>query len=70
MLQRLALCRALLHAPDLLILDEPFSALDADGSALLDRELTELRADDRTFLVATHDPERLAGLASARLVFA
>jgi heme exporter protein A len=69
MLQRLALCRALLHAPDLLLLDEPYNALDADGTELLDRELEELRPG-RTFLVATHDPERLAPLATGRLAFA
>ena len=69
MLQRLALCRALLHSPDLLILDEPFNALDAEGAELLDRELAGLRPG-RTFLVATHDPERVAALASARLGFA
>ena len=69
MLQRLALCRTLLHEPDLLLLDEPFNALDEDGVALLDRELLELRPG-RTFLVATHDPDRLAPLATARLAFA
>src|SRR6476660_4554795 len=41
MLQRLGLCRTFLHEPDLLILDEPFNALDDDGAALLDRELAE-----------------------------
>ena len=65
-LQRLALCRALLHRPDLLILDEPFAGLDANGAALLDRELAGLR-ERRTLLVATHDPERVAPLASGRL---
>jgi heme exporter protein A len=66
MLQRLALCRTLLHDPDLLLLDEPFNALDAEGADLLQRELTGLAAD-RTILVATHDPERLAPLATGRL---
>ncbi len=66
MLQRLALCRTLLHEPDLLLLDEPFNALDAEGTELLARELEELRGR-RAFLVATHDPARLDGLATARL---
>jgi ABC-type multidrug transport system ATPase subunit len=62
-LQRLALCRALLHDPTVLLLDEPFSGLDAEGAELLDRELLERRGH-ATFLVATHDPVRLAPLAS------
>jgi ABC-type multidrug transport system ATPase subunit len=69
MLQRLALCRTLLHDPDLLVLDEPFSALDDEGAALLDRELAELRPH-ATFVVSTHDPERVAPLATDRLAFA
>ncbi|MFL5923553.1 MAG: ATP-binding cassette domain-containing protein [Gaiellaceae bacterium] len=68
-LQRLALCRSLLHRPELLILDEPFSGLDADGAELLDRELAGMR-ERRTILVATHDPERVAPLASGRLALA
>jgi ABC-type multidrug transport system ATPase subunit len=68
LLQRLALCRTLLHDPELLLLDEPFNALDAAGTALLAHELGELRAD-RTLLVATHDPGRLEGLATGRVAF-
>jgi heme exporter protein A len=66
MQQRVALCRVFLHEPSLLLLDEPFSGLDAQGAELLDRELAE-RSAGATFLVATHDPERLAPLASAQL---
>jgi heme exporter protein A len=66
MAQRLALCRSLLHEPELLILDEPYSALDEAGVELLDRELAELRTV-ATCLVATHDPIRLAPLASGGL---
>jgi ABC-type multidrug transport system ATPase subunit len=68
-LQRLALCRSLLHRPELLILDEPFSGLDEAGAELLDRELAGMR-ERRTILVATHDPDRVDPLASGRLALA
>lgn len=69
MAQRLALCRSLLHDPDLLVLDEPYSALDEEGAALLDRELREL-AGEHALVVSTHDPARLAPLATGRLALA
>jgi heme exporter protein A len=69
MTQRLALCRALLHDPDLLVLDEPYSALDEDGASLLDGELASL-ARDRTLVVATHDPRRLDHLATTAVALA
>jgi len=69
MTQRLALCRVLLHAPELLVLDEPYSALDEAGAELLDAQLAELR-DERTFLLATHDPARVEPLASDSLALA
>ena len=69
MTQRLALCRVLLHEPRLLVLDEPYTALDAAGAELLDAQLAELRGE-RTLLVSTHDPDRVAPLATARLALA
>ena len=69
MTQRLSLCRALLHDPSLLVLDEPFTALDEEGAALLDRELRAL-AGERTVVLSTHDPVRVAPLATDRLVLA
>ena len=69
MTQRLALCRSVLHAPDLLILDEPYSALDEDGASLLDRELDAL-AGRQTVVVATHEPARVEAFQSERLELA
>jgi heme exporter protein A len=69
MQQRLSLCRALLHEPELLVLDEPYSGLDDAGAELVDRELAELRPT-ATFLVSTHDPARVEALADSRLAFA
>ena len=69
MTQRLALCRALLHEPRLLLLDEPYAGLDDAGAALLDDELNGL-AGERTFVVATHDPGRLDHIATERLALA
>ncbi len=66
MAQRLALCRALLHEPRLLLLDEPHSALDAEGARLLDDELEAL-AGERTLVVASHDSARLQRLTTAEL---
>ena len=69
MTQRLALCRVLLHEPELLLLDEPYTALDAEGAALLDRELAELHGN-RAILLSTHEPERVERFASDHLVLA
>jgi len=55
MRQRLSICRSVLHQPELLLLDEPDSNLDAEGRELA-RELIGPGAGTR--VVVTHDPER------------
>ena len=66
MAQRLGICRVLLHDPQLLVLDEPYTALDAQGAELLDAQIQELHGE-RTFLVSTHDPLRIQRLATCEL---
>ena len=60
MRQRLALARAILRSPDLLLLDEPYAGLDATGKDLVDELTLEATRQGRTVLVATHEPPREA----------
>jgi heme exporter protein A len=61
MVQRLALARALLSRPSLVLLDEPFTGLDRDGALTLGRELGALRDAGAIVVVVTHDLEAIAG---------
>jgi heme ABC exporter ATP-binding subunit CcmA len=65
--QRAAIARALLHDPAILLLDEPFSSLDADGRAWLLRLLAELRDRGRTICFVAHDAEVVEHLADRTL---
>lgn len=67
MVQRLTIARATLHEPDVLLLDEPYTGLDQEASALLDELLREEAAKGRTILMITHDLGHGLGL-SDRLV--
>lgn len=68
MQQRLAIARALIHDPAILLLDEPFTGLDQDASALLDGLLREVAGiggeDGRTAIMTTHDLRRAYRLTS------
>ena len=64
MMQRLALARALVHRPELLLLDEPFSGLDPQATAMLETLLVELRTSGHAIVLSTHDVPRAAALAT------
>ncbi|MDT8342550.1 MAG: ABC transporter ATP-binding protein, partial [Longimicrobiales bacterium] len=55
MRQRLGLARTLLHEPDVVLLDEPFTGLDAHASAVLRGVLEALRDGRRTVVMVTHN---------------
>ena len=57
--QRTLLARALVQGADLLLLDEPMNAVDADTRAILTGVLDDLRAEGKTAIIATHDIGRL-----------
>jgi heme exporter protein A len=68
MQQRAAIARALLHSPDLLLLDEPFTGLDAAGRDALQRILRDRFGGGRAFLMATHDLASALPLANRVVV--
>lgn len=64
MQQRLAIGRAILHDPDVLLLDEPHTGLDQDASVMLDDVLRQVLARKRTVVMTSHDLARASDLAS------
>ncbi|MBA2292462.1 MAG: heme ABC exporter ATP-binding protein CcmA [Gemmatimonadales bacterium] len=68
MLQRLALARATLHAPDVLLLDEPFTGLDARATEALRGRVADERQRGRVQICVTHDPAELWGVATRVVV--
>jgi len=63
MKQRLAIVRALLHDPPLLLLDEPYTGLDQEAGEILHKMLAILRYRERTVVMTTHNLERGMALA-------
>ena len=64
MQQRLAIARAILHDPQVMLFDEPHTGLDQDAAAMLDGILQEVAARGRTVVMTSHDILRAARLAS------
>jgi heme exporter protein A len=64
MQQRLAIGRAVLHDPDVMLFDEPHTGLDQDASSMLDTVLKEVAALGRTVVMTSHDLARVGALAS------
>lgn len=75
MKQKLALVRAMLHDPPVLLLDEPTSAMDPQSAKLVRDAILELRRDARTFIVTTHNlteaqllADRIAIIRQGRII--
>ena len=68
MRQRLALARATLHNPAILLLDEPFTGLDQPARAALTGQLRDLKQTGHTCVMVTHNPEEGADLADRLVV--
>ncbi len=61
--QRMTLARAMLHDPSFLLLDEPFTGLDADSASHLERLLTRLPAEGKALVFSTHNYDQGAAIA-------
>lgn len=64
MQQRLAIGRAVLHDPDVVLFDEPYTGLDQDASSMLDDVLKTVAAKGRTVVMTSHDLARAEDLAT------
>jgi heme exporter protein A len=64
MQQRLTIGRAVLHDPDVMLFDEPYTGLDQDASSMLDEVLKTVAAQGRTVVMTSHDLARAEDLAT------
>jgi ABC-type multidrug transport system ATPase subunit len=68
MRQRISLARAIVHDPELLLLDEPFSNVDVQSAREMARLLGNMRDDGKTIFVVTHQPVVLEAVADESLL--
>lgn len=62
MRQKLAIAQALMEAPDIYLMDEPFNGLDKTSTAAIQKLFLELRAQGKTFLLVSHHPSDISSL--------
>lgn len=68
MQQRVAVARAIVHKPSVLLADEPFTGLDASGAAALSAMLAELRDSGATIVVVTHNLDEALALCTTAAI--
>ena len=66
--RRAAVARALLHEPDVLLLDEPYANLDDEAAGMLSDAIISWRQADRVCVVATHGAKRVKAYADAGII--
>jgi heme ABC exporter ATP-binding subunit CcmA len=76
MKQRLAVARAIIHEPEILLLDEPYTGLDQHGAQLFGQMLSNIKDQNRTILMTTHSidegldfSDRVGILARGRIIY-
>lgn len=70
MLQRLSIARALMHQPEILLFDEPYTGLDQTATGVLDRMLIGAHQQGRTVIMVTHEIARAAEMAQRVAIIA
>jgi ABC-type multidrug transport system ATPase subunit len=68
MAQRLSIARAVVHDPQILLLDEPFTGLDETSAGRLSSQLSTLREGGRTLILVTHDPRRAVEISERAFI--
>ncbi len=68
MKRRLSIARSLIHSPDIILFDEPFSGLDASSVKGLREIIKELKEERKTFIVATHNVDYVSDITDRIVV--